>query len=148
MDHRLLLAPTHRGHRAPKKRRWGSSGEQRLALCPDDEYEYAVTRVARAFGRDWFDQAAQPLCRTLYTLDRLEEVERIEGLVAEGQAITAALRTNLAFADGKGLKQEYDAWDASTKRLPGTPVGTLDDAAKADIARVFASWQRQPAEVS
>ena len=147
MDPRLLRQAARDGARARGKRRGGSgtgggAGAQRLALCPDDEYEFAVTRVARAFGRDWWDVAARPLYRTLLGLDRLEDVERIEGLVNEGLAIVAAYRTSMAFHDGKALKTEYDGWDARTRTAPGVDPRALTADDEAAIVHIFASWTR------
>lgn len=75
-------------------------------------------------------------------------MERIEGLTARGQDINRAWLMGMAFADGKALKAETEKHDAELRRRPGTPPGTLDDAAVADIARVIASWTpKAPAEV-
>lgn len=75
-------------------------------------------------------------------------MERIEGLHAEGRALTAAIRTSYAMADTPKLAREYETWQATLRRVPGLAVGEFDAAAKADIARVIASWSRLPAEVS
>ena len=72
----------------------------------------------------------------------------MQGLVAEGRAITAAYRQSMAFHDGKALKGEYDRWQASLRLRPGQAAGTLSEDDEATIARIIARWQTQPAEVS
>jgi hypothetical protein len=74
-------------------------------------------------------------------------VERIEGLVTKGRAIEAAIRMRHAFHEGSELTREYQAWEGSLTITPGIAAGVMDDRMKADVARVMATWNRQPAQV-
>lgn len=48
-----------------------------------------------------------PYHETLLAFDVLEEMERIDGLLAEYDAVTVAMRTNMAMADAERLNREY-----------------------------------------
>lgn len=149
MDRRLLR-PSARGDGAPagKRRRGGGGGSDLVALVPDDADDYAVTRYARAFGRDWWEVWAEaPLYRVLHACDRLDEVERIERLVEEGRDLRRAELTNMAFADGNALANADRRWRDVLRTAPGETPGTLSADDAATIARIMAGWNSTPVEV-
>lgn len=74
-------------------------------------------------------------------------MERIEGLVREGQAITAAYRTSYAMSDGKALAKDYDGWQRTLRTRPGYAPGEMTDDDETTIAYIVARWTK-PALVS
>lgn len=60
-------------------------------------------RVARAFGRDPHDVAAEPFARTAWSYLELVEAERLDGLARDADALMGASLTAMAFHDPKRL---------------------------------------------
>jgi hypothetical protein len=94
--------------------------------------------VARAFGRDWWAQYREPLHRTLIAFDRLDEVERIERLVAEGHDLDRAYLHNKAVNAPPELEKSYREWQGKLRRDPHgrQPVGFTDAERRAILRRL------------
>jgi hypothetical protein len=107
-----------------------------------------VTVVARTMGHDWFAVANAPLARTLYALDRVQEAQRIDALVAEGDALRAGYLHNFAVNAPDELQKSYRAWEAKLRRDPHgrRPAGFTEAEQRAILRRLALTMQ--PREVS
>jgi hypothetical protein len=114
-------------------------------------------------GGDWWDVADRPLAETIHVLDQLEEVERIDRLVAKGERLEMGYLMNAAFAGGeKGrphpLQEANRRYVAELRRpVTAASVQALQDekAAVADLLRAIREANARkdagepvPAEVS
>lgn len=106
---------------------------------------YALARVARAQGVGMMALAREgDLADILYAHHWLEEVERIEGLERESEAIHNGFRLNWAFAAPKELQRERREFNS---RL-WAGQGGLTDTEKARVAQIVASLINTPTVVS
>lgn len=83
-------------------------------------------------------------------LAAIEDAERIEELIADGRALSAAYRTNFAMADGKRLEAEHRAWVARLAADPNADGagrdGGITDEERAHVERILsAMFGKRPA---
>jgi len=94
----------------------------------------------------------QPYEVTVRAFLALEDVERIEQLVAEGRRIDHAYLMNAAFADGKRLQDRNRAFKASLQYAPYEPrTGGLTTRQREVLTGIFSTLarvQRPPEPVS
>jgi hypothetical protein len=69
----------------------------------------------------------------LYQFAALEDVERIDGLLAEGDALVQAFRVNAAFAKPSTLEAEWRRYKARLRRKPLTGLGAPGDEERAAV---------------
>jgi hypothetical protein len=112
-----------------------------------------MARVALATGRSLFDLADAPLHEVVYEFTRIAEVERLQGLQRESEALTAAIRMSYAMNDGKKLERELRDFQRKMQTRPHhlRAATILTDDVMARVNAILAAEGRaamQPAEPS
>jgi hypothetical protein len=75
----------------------------------------------------------------LYQFAALEDVERIDGLLAEGDALVQAFRVNAAFAKPSTLEAEWRRYKARLRRKPLVGMGAPGDEERAAVRELLAA---------
>ena len=138
--------------RTPKKRR-RREGQNRSdafpALVPDDDIAYIAAKVARGYHQSYWTVCLTPWWQTLLAFDALEELERIDGLLAEYDAVTAAVRPRM---DADALNQDYGRaierlrYDPDAVRIRDFRQEDLDQAVRGIMQGI--QWRKTDPPVS
>lgn len=96
-----------------------------------------MTRVARAFGQSPAAVLDWPWEEVLFAWYGLEEVERIDRLVAQVDQLEGGFLTNYAVNDPKKLMQEQKRLRARLQVGDTPPAPTLDEASLLREALAF-----------
>lgn len=110
---------------------------------------YALARVARAQNVGVMGLAREAdLADVLYDHYWLEEMERLDDLTREREAIRTAYRVNWAMNAPKELRRESADFHARLWRAPDGGMEPLTDPEKERVADIVASLVGMPAVVS
>lgn len=102
-----------------------------------------IARVAMAYGQSFASVVQAPYPETVAAFIALQEVERIDDLLAELEANNDAYRMNAAFAGNDSLKKERSDIMSRLRRRADGSFEPLSDRERSIIATILQGIQAQ-----